>query len=356
MSNSPKYEKIKQEIYQQIQNKTLLPGRKLASEGEYAQLYGVSTITVRKALSELADEGHIRRIKGKGSFVEDPSNATGSSRLIALVISSEYYQDTSVLRIIKGAQKALSDHDYALIVEWNEDGLAAELAIIQKMIAQKVAGFLIYPFDPVPSVANYQLIERHGLPYVLIDRYDPNHRTCFAGCDNYNGAILATKELIRLKHTKIRFACLHFFLSSEQERYDGYCNAMRQAGLNARPQGPLANIDYDSLAEEISARKTTAIVCCNDKLAIQAIRSLTARGIRVPEDVSIFGFDDWIGSAQSPVSLSTLRQRFEEEGGNASILLINAIQGRFDGNDVKMLSGVELVLRDSVCENLWAES
>ena len=92
----------------------------------------------------------------------------------------------------------------------------------------------------------------------------------------------------------IRSASLHFFPISEQERYDGYCNAMHQAGLNARPQGPLANIDHDSLAEQISARRTTAIVCCNDKLAIQAIRSLTARGICVPENVSIFGFDDWI--------------------------------------------------------------
>ena len=164
------------------------------------------------------------------------------------------------------------------------------------MIAQKVAGFLIYPFDPVPSRSNYQYIEQHRLPYVLIDRYDPDHKTYFAGCDNYNGAILATKELIRLKHTKIRFASFHFFLSSEQERYDGYCNAMRQAGLSAPAEGLLTDIDYDTLAKDILARKITAIVCCNDKLALKAISRLTERGIRIPQDLSVLAL--MIGQAQ----------------------------------------------------------
>ena len=95
MKSNLKYEKIKQDFYQQIQNRELLPNEKLASEAEYAEHYNVSTITIRKALSDLASEGYIRRIKGKGSFVESPSKFSGSSRLIALVIASEYYQDAS---------------------------------------------------------------------------------------------------------------------------------------------------------------------------------------------------------------------------------------------------------------------
>ena len=73
MKSNLKYEKIKQDFYQQIQNRELLPNEKLASEAEYAEHYNVSTITIRKALSDLASEGYIRRIKGKGSFVESPS-------------------------------------------------------------------------------------------------------------------------------------------------------------------------------------------------------------------------------------------------------------------------------------------
>lgn len=351
MRNEPKYITIKRSILNKIQEKDLLPNAKLASEEEYAQHYGVSTITVRKALSELAAEGYIRRVKGQGSFVEEPINPVTSSRLIALVLSSEYYQDTSVLMIIKGAQQMLADSGYALIVEWNENGPKEEKEIIRKMISQDVAGFLIYPFDPVPSISNYELIEQNNLPYVLIDRYNPDHQTHFAGCDNYNGAITATKELIRLKHTKIKFASYHFFLSSEQERYDGYCNAMRQAGLSVTPDSLLTHVDYDRLASDILSRNTTAIFCCNDKLAMKMIDNLTQRGIRVPQDVSIFGFDDWSGSQMSVVRISTLRQNFEEEGCNAAILLLNAIQGKFKTPDIKMLSGAQLILRESTCKN-----
>ena len=67
MKSNLKYEKIKQDFYQQIQNRELLPNEKLASEAEYAEHYNVSTITIRKALSDLASEGYIRRIKGKAA-------------------------------------------------------------------------------------------------------------------------------------------------------------------------------------------------------------------------------------------------------------------------------------------------
>lgn len=356
MSSEPKYVKVKHSILRKIQSRDLLPNDKLASEEEYAKHYGVSTITVKKALSELASEGYIRRTKGQGSFVESAVKSTVTSHLAALVLSSEYQQDSSVIQIIMGAQQMLSDFGYALIVEWIEGGPDGEKAILQKMLAQGVEGFLIYPFDPVPSTANYSLVERQGIPYVLIDRYNPDHKSFFAGCDNYNGAISATRELLRLKHTKITFASYHFFLSSEQERYDGYCHAMRQAGLNITKGNLLTDINYDTLAKDILSHNTTALFCCNDKLALKTITALADRGVRVPQDVSVFGFDDWSGSQQSAVSISTLKQDFEEEGGNAAILLINAMKGRFKNKDVKLLSGAQLILRDSICENPYADS
>ncbi len=354
MCNSPKYMQVKQSLLNKIQNKELLPGERLESESEFAQRYQVSMITIRKALSELANEGYLNRTKGKGTFVAYPS--ASSRRLVALTISCKDYQDSSVLQIIRGAQRILSDFQYAMIVEWNQSGPEEELAIIQKLITQGVEGFLIYPFDPVPSTSNYQIIDKKGIPYVLIDRYNPDYKTRFAGCDNYNGAILATRELLIRKHTKIKFASYHFFLSSEQERYDGYCNAMRQAGLAVSDANLLkdTDIDYDDLAADILARKTTAIVCCNDKLALKMMSQLSVRGIRIPQDVSVFGFDDWSGSQRFAVSLSTLKQDFEEEGANAAVLLINSIQGRFRRPDTRLLSGAQLILRESVCENPYA--
>jgi DNA-binding LacI/PurR family transcriptional regulator len=286
--------------------------------------------------------------------VNEPKSIENPSHLIALILSAEDYYDVSYMKIIKGAQRMAAEFNYSLIVEWSNENLAIELASIQKMLNRNVDGFLIYPFDPNKSIDNYKLIEQKGIPYVLLDRYDVNHPCYFSGCNNYDGAILATGELLRLKHNKIKFAGYHFFLKSEQERFDGYCSAMRQAGLPVTDDNLLTNINYDVLATSIRKHEVTALVCSNDKLAMMIMKQLSDRGIKIPQDVSIMGFDDWDNSHNLSIGLSTVRQAIEEIGSNAANLVINAIQGRVQGGNTKVLSGVSLVIRESTCENSYA--
>jgi GntR family transcriptional regulator of arabinose operon len=354
VENELKYKIVKQTILNQIQSGQLQPGDKLLNEEVYVKQFNVSGITIRKAMTELASEGIIVRIKRKGSFVSNPKVVENSSHLIALILSAEDSYDVSYMKIIKGAQRMAAEFNYSLIVEWSNENLAVEQASIQKMLARNVDGFLIYPFDPIKSIENYKLIENENIPYVLIDRYNVDHPCYFAGCNNHDGAILATRELLRLKHTKIKFASYHFFLNSEQERYDGYCSAMRQAGIPITEANLLNNIDYDALAESILRHDITAMFCCNDKLAIKIMKQLLDRGLRIPQDVSIMGFDDWDSSHDMSIQLSTVKQVFEEIGSHAANLLVNAIQGKFQGGNTKILSGVSLVIRDSTCENPYA--
>ncbi|MNP10582.1 HTH-type transcriptional repressor CytR [compost metagenome] len=188
----------------------------------------------------------------------------------------------------------------------------------------------------------------------MVDRYNVDHPSYFSGCDNYDGAILATRELIRLKHTKIKFASYHFFLHSEQERFAGYCSAMRQAGLTVTDEDLLTRIDYDGLADSILKREVTALFCSNDKIAIEIIGQLTGRGLKIPQDVSIIGFDDWDHSSNLSIGLSTVRQNFEEIGRNAANLLNQVIRGKTHSSNTKILSGVTLVIRESTSENPYA--
>jgi GntR family transcriptional regulator, arabinose operon transcriptional repressor len=352
--NEPKYETVKQALQQQIQAGKLQPGDKLPHEEDLMKQFKVSGITIRKALTELADEGVITRIKRKGSFVNGAQPADHSSHLIAFILSAEDNFDVSYMKIIKGAQQAAAEFNYSLIVEWSNENLAVEQASIQKMLDRKVDGFLIYPFDPVRSKDNYQLIEQNNIPYLLVDRYNVDHPSYFSGCDNYDGAILATRELIRLKHTKIKFASYHFFLHSEQERFAGYCSAMRQAGLTVTDEDLLTRIDYDGLADSILKREVTALFCSNDKIAIEIIGQLTTRGLKIPQDVSIIGFDDWDHSSNLSIGLSTVRQNFEEIGRNAANLLNQVIRGKTHSSNTKILSGVTLVIRESTSENPYA--
>lgn len=354
MKHEPKYEAVRKTILNQIQTGKLQPGDKLPSEEQYIKQFNVSGITIRKALTELANEEFIIRIKRKGSFVNDHKAVEKSSHLIALILSAEDNYDVSYMKIIKGAQRMAAELNYSLIIEWSNDNLAIERAAIQKMLDRNIDGFLIYPFDPIKSIENYKLIEQKNIPYVLVDRNNVDHPCYFSGCDNYGGGILASKELIRLKHTKIKFASYHFFLISEQERYDGYCSAMRQAGIPVTEESLLTNIDYDALTDSILKHEVTALFCGNDKLAMNIMKQLLARGVKIPQDVSIIGFDDWDESHNLSIGLTTVRQIFEEIGSNATNLLINAIQGNVQGGNAKVLSGVSLISRESTCENPYA--
>jgi len=179
MKATPKYQKIKESILEKIQGGKLQTDEQLPSVEYYMEKFDVSAITVRRALSELAEEGYIRRIKRKGTFVNDPGSFEASSHLIAVILSTEDYYDTSYMEIIKGAQSFISEYDYSLLIEWTDLDNEQERASVQRMLDKKVDGFIIYPFDPVKSENIFCLIEKENIPYVLVDRYNLHHPATF---------------------------------------------------------------------------------------------------------------------------------------------------------------------------------
>lgn len=188
-----------------------------------------------------------------------------------------------------------------------------------------------------------------GHPHQMIDRYDAeNPCPYFVGCDNTDASMRVVEALLKLGHRRIRFVSYNFFLSSEQARFDGYCTAMRHAGYTVQAEDLLSHRDMDRLVEAVRTGACTALVCCNDKLAGKVLHVLLENGVRIPEEVSVFGFDDWEKNRELPMGLSTMRQDFEEIGGMAANLLCSVIQGHFKKGRKEFLSKAELLLRDTV--------
>ena len=350
-TKTAKYAVVKQAIKEQIENGTLTVDDKLPTEAEYAEIYQVSTITVRRALTELAEEGYIKRLKHKGTFVTSPVSTSASSRLIALILYSEDHNDSSYIQIIRGAQNMASSFHYSLIVEWTDGDAVQEAGAIRKMLELNVEGLLLYSFNPVASRENYRYLEKKKIPFVLLDRYDPAYPCYYSGCNNYDGGAMAAQQLLSHGHYKICFAAYNFFLKPEQDRYDGFCSMMRKAGHEIPKDNLIMDVDYDALAARIRARDITAIFCCNDRLAVKMLHRLRSLGLRIPEDVSIIGFDDWLASPDVERELTTVRQNFTEIGANTAYLLLSRLQGNLTGNPVKILADVTLVVRKSVCRN-----
>jgi DNA-binding LacI/PurR family transcriptional regulator len=171
------------------------------------------------------------------------------------------------------------------------------------------------------------------------------------GCDNSNGGYQAGKHLLACGRRNIAFLgntserCPEF-----AARYDGYCKALSEAGLE---QQPALKVDADNHEEmgvhaidELLSRgaKFDGVFAVTDVIAIGAMRALQARGLNVPLDVSVVGFDDVQLAAYVTPGLTTIRQNIREAGES----LVTSIVGLIEGKPVESrLMKPQLIIRDS---------
>ena len=352
MKKITKYQAVKNYILTRIKSGEYLPGRRIPNEKELSEALGVSSITVRKAMSELAGEGLITRIKGKGSYISQPAESGGDAapagRLIAFLLSCQDINDSSLMKIMIGIQRCLSTEGYSLIVENPGDDPVKELQIIKRLMENQVAGFIIFSANPELSLENYVYLRSRNIPFVLIDRWAENFPSNSVACNNHDGAYSAIEYLIGLKHKRIGFAFDKPYLSSEKERYEGYCDAMRFASLKTDSSMLFKNeaADFARMKNAIKNREITAVFAVNDLRGLGLVNQLTDQGIRIPEDVSVMGFDDYETSRMAKVSLSTVRQHFEEEGYYSARLLLDIMAGS-QLQYSRILIGTQLVIRSS---------
>ncbi|MEK3889905.1 GntR family transcriptional regulator [Bacillus sp. FSL K6-3431] len=345
----PKYQIARDYILNFIQNKDIPAHDRIPSESEFIDKLGVSSITVRRALAELVDEGVIYRIKGKGSFISDqkPTNQT-RSKLITFVLSGNEMYDNSYIQIIKGVQSYLSEHDYKLIIEFIENNIDQEIELVKKLIQTDCGGLLIYSSDPEAAKEYLKDIQLKRLPVVLLDRFPMGIPLPCITCNNHDGAYEAVKYLIDLGHTKIGFSAYDFFLNSEKERYLGYQHAMMNANLSTDSTifFEERNLNYKELVTEIKKGCLTALFCVNDRRALEVIDQLTKMGISIPQDISIIGFDDLESSKYAKISLSTVKQHFDILGYEAAKLLLD-IHKNTQIEPKKVLLPTSLIIRES---------
>ncbi|MFD0716315.1 substrate-binding domain-containing protein [Paenibacillus sp. GCM10027626] len=348
---SPKYQLIKDYVLSQIENKEISQDDRIPSESEFVKMLDVSSITVRKALTDLVNEGVIYRVRGKGSFVANQNAAADktTSNLIAFIISGLELHDSSYLRIMKGIQSFLSNNDCRLVIEFVENNFEQERELVLQLIQSEIRGLLVYSSDPDAAKGYLDEVRRKKIPIVMLDRFPSGYPVNYVACNNHDGAYEAVEYLIGQGHRRIGFAAYDFHLSPEIERYDGYRSAMSNASL------PLDDawlclkkeLDYQKLAEQIRVGDITALFCANDKRALEALERLTAEGIQIPEQLSLMGFDDFEGSKFAKVSLSTVQQHFDVLGFEAAKLLFEICEASSRGYK-KIILPTDLVIRETV--------
>lgn len=334
----PIYAKIAEAIREEINIGNLKPGDRLPTEEELCRIYNVSRGTVRKALHILENDGTISRRQGVGSFVKNNSEKI-STKSIVLILPYMKYMGSDLLL---GIEKAVKSYGYNLVFFNSEGDVKLELEMINRLINSDIDGIILYTLEGEYNDEGVRTLLNSEKPFVLIDRYLPHIKTSWVVSDNYMGGYKMSEYLIKKGHSKIGFAIFseeYYEVTSVRDRRLGYLNAMERYELSpviieSYPPMPPKNekelkegfeIFIEDVVKSIKEENLTAIFGINDMTSVRIMKSLLDRGYRVPEDISIVGFDGLKILKDIGFHLTSVYQDFFKMGFEAGKLLLEKI-------------------------------
>ena len=276
-----------------------------------------------------------------------------SSRIIGVInhlipdSAGNFMTDPFHTEVIAGIEKELRLRDYYMMLRTVE----SEDELVSLFRNWNLDGIII---TGVFEDVFYERIVKSRIPCVLLDSYIKDSSLMNVGLMDFQGAYEATKYLLKKGHTEIAFASPEIYENGVvYERYLGYQAALREMGIKAKKKNVYTcKIEIEAgirLVYEIAKRQEiTAVFATADLLAVGIMSGLFEKGRRVPEDVSIIGFDDlYLSSITSP-RLTTIHQDIVEKGRLAASMLIDTLEKKETRREIIM--PVSLIERNSVSE------
>jgi DNA-binding LacI/PurR family transcriptional regulator len=237
---------------------------------------------------------------------------------------------------LQGIESATQSQGYAITLGTTGYRAEAEESVSERLLQQRVDGLILTVADALRSPLLDKL-DAEGVPYVLafnqIGRRRAAGKVRPSVCvDNRKAAHQMVEHLIDLGHRRIQLVVGQFSQSDRsRHRFAGYQAAMASSGLPAKDplELPFDSTDVRAQLQDLLSRRDapSAVFCSNDQLAMTVIRDLRRLGVRVPEDVSVAGFDGVrVGEWMSPV-LTTVVQPIADIGRTAVDLLLQIAAG-----------------------------
>lgn len=324
---------------------------------DIARIAGVSTATVSKVINGKDQDIGADTIKRINAIVAEldyrpntlaRSMKTKVTRTIGLIIPdvrNPFFTD-----LARGAEDSANARGYSLLMCNSDDDLDKEMDYINTLTQKQVDGIAL-----VGSGNRNREVEesfRVRVPLVILDRevYFKGVKA-FVHTDNVTGAYDAVRYLIALGHRRILFLSGVLQMGVSRERLKGYQQALTEGGIAYDPNllagGPYSfAFGYDYIRSGRLDPEVTAIFCGNDLIALGAIKALKILHRRVPEDISIVGFDDIYLAAMNSPELTTIRQPSYDLGYITVGRLIDILEGA-DHRSGRVEVKLELIPRES---------
>lgn len=297
---------------------------------------GVSIATVSRVANGHADVSSqtrrtVERVIRERGYRAAPRSRQGLTGLIGVAVP--LVQHSYFAGILAGATEALYEHGMHVVLCPTAHSHQRELSLVERLAAGDSDGAILVM--PEESGEELQALVGQGFPVVIIDpRIDLPDGIPVVCAAHSSGALQATQHLVELGHQRIGAISGPPGWMATQERLRGYHAALASAGMLPDPRLVVPSDwtpDGGRAAATSLVRRDappTAIFAFNDGMAAGAVQAATAFGMRVPDDISIVGFDDTIEAQVAVPALTTVRQPLAELGRTAVSLLLRQLENR----------------------------
>ncbi|HAD05969.1 MAG TPA: hypothetical protein DCE76_02295 [Anaerolineaceae bacterium] len=329
------------------------------TQKQLAHQLGVSVATISRVLNDkpgVSEEirQQVLTLMAQAGYAPNGaarSLATSRSGLIAFVVhqsSHDTREDPFYPFIVAGAESFLGGQGYHILFTSLDDETMQKPQSFAAVAERRVDGLILAGPDISPSFILYHLSQ--GVPLVIIDNCLQNSEVNCVLNDDFGGEYQAARHLIEKGRRQIVFLSGPQEWVSSRERGRGYAQAVSNAHLPSRIvyAGETTIASGESAMSEALERwpDLDGVCAANDAMAIGAMRVLSSRGARVPQDVAVFGFDDIGWATLTTPPLSTVHVYKRQLGVLAAQRLLDVIADP-DLPPVKVVSGTRLILRQS---------
>ncbi len=345
------YLQVKEALRASIERGELKQGEPLPGRVKLCEMFGTNRLTVDRAIRELVREGWLVTVKGKGTFVSHPNSRPSTAIMTFAVVWSQRgiseQQNIYWGPLIRGIAQTTSE--LGIQLQFREMNPAFYLDFFRESRAD---GMIVLAPTVEDEIVLHEL-RKHRVPFVATSSvYEDKSLPC-VGIDNFSGVKQALEHLWSLGHRKIGFVDLDLRQTDHQQRWDAFRQLMGEAGYTIDPRWALLYPDRWCIDRDKFVRRwlestplPTAIFGADYEMTLAIFKALKELGVKIPDQVSLVGFDDPPMAAFLEPPLTAVRQPVEEIGRKAVRKLYDALQRGVipEGTDVLT---TELIVRAS---------
>ena len=324
---------------------------------DVARRAGVAPITVSRVINNkgYVSEGTRQRVEEAIAELNYVPNALAQglrfnrTNVIALVLSD--VTNPFWTTVARGTEDAASEENYSVILCNTDEDIAKHDRYAQLLLRRQVDGILLVPVSNTADTIRF--IQQQGVSLVILDRQMPGVSVDIVRADSEGGAYELTRYLTELGHRRIAILSGPEIVSTSTQRVAGYQRALHDTHLEVDPELISYGRFYQDSGYERTmsllalSRPPTAIFAGNNFIAIGVMKALYEAGLRIPEDMSVVGFDDLPPGLLVRPFLTVADQPAYEMGYRATKLLLERIASSDKPSYREIVLPTQLVIRQS---------